>query len=94
MIGSGPKRRVLILGSFREDGRRVAKAIYGARGFVMQHNTDLWGHVVPIDGVGSGIWPMGAAWLSLHLWDHYDSGRDCRFLEREWPTMRDAALGA
>ena len=33
----------------------------------MHHNTDGWGHAVPIDGVGSGIWPMGAAWLSLHL---------------------------
>jgi len=45
----------------REDGRRVARQIYGARGFVFHHNTDGWGHAVPIDGVGSGIWPMGAA---------------------------------
>ncbi|MEQ1762302.1 MAG: glycoside hydrolase family 95 protein [Pyrinomonadaceae bacterium] len=76
----------------REDGRRVAKDLYGARGFVIHHNTDLWGHAVPIDGVGSGIWPMGAAWLSLHYWDHYDHTRDRAFLaQRAYPVMKEAA---
>ncbi|MGE0886701.1 MAG: glycoside hydrolase N-terminal domain-containing protein [Blastocatellales bacterium] len=76
----------------REDGRRVARQIYGARGFVFHHNTDGWGHAVPIDGVGSGIWPMGAAWLCLHLWDHYDFTRDRRFLAgRAYPLMKEAA---
>ncbi len=60
----------------REDGRRVAKTMYGARGFVMHHNTDLWGHASPIDGVrpGSGRW--AAPGSALHLWDHYDFTRD------------------
>jgi alpha-L-fucosidase 2 len=76
----------------RDDGRRVAKNLYGASGFVMHHNTDLWGHAVPIDGVGSGIWPMGAAWLSLHLWDHYEFTRDREFLARRaYPVMKEAA---
>jgi alpha-L-fucosidase 2 len=76
----------------KDDGRRVAKALYGAGGFVLHHNTDLWGHAVPIDQAGSGMWPMGAAWLTLHLWDHYDYTRDTRFLrERAYPTMKDAA---
>jgi alpha-L-fucosidase 2 len=76
----------------REDGRRVAKAIYGARGFVVHHNTDLWGHAVPIDQVRSGIWPMGGAWLTLHLWDHYDFTRDRAFLAtRAYPVMKEAA---
>ena len=76
----------------REDGRLVAKNLYGVGGFVMHHNTDLWGDAVPIDGVGSGIWPMGAAWLSLHYWDHYDFTRDARFLrQRAYPVMREAA---
>jgi alpha-L-fucosidase 2 len=76
----------------RDDGRRVARNLYGASGFVMHHNTDLWGHAVPIDGVGSGIWPMGAAWLSLHLWDHYDFTRNREFLARRaYPVMKEAA---
>ncbi len=76
----------------RADGRNVAKNLYGARGFVMHHNTDGWGHAVPIDGVGSGLWPMGAAWLSLHLWDHYDYTRNKVFLEfRAYPVLKEAA---
>ena len=76
----------------KEDGRRVAKALYGAGGFVLHHNTDLWGHAVPIDQAGSGMWPMGAAWLTLHLWDHYDYTRDRAFLrDRAYPTMKEAA---
>ncbi|MCM3901520.1 MAG: glycoside hydrolase family 95 protein [Pyrinomonadaceae bacterium] len=76
----------------REDGRRLAKNLYGARGFVVHHNTDLWGHAVPIDGVHAGLWPMGAAWLSLHLWDHYEFTRDRSFLaNRAYPLMKEAA---
>lgn len=76
----------------REDGRRVAKNLYGVGGFVIHHNTDLWGDAVPIDGVHAGIWPMGAAWLSLHLWDHYDFTRDKKFLRRRgYPLMKEAA---
>ena len=76
----------------REDGRHVARALWNAKGFVMHHNTDAWGDAVPIDGVGSGIWPMGAAWLSLHYWDHYDYTRDRAFLRnRAYPVMKEAA---
>jgi alpha-L-fucosidase 2 len=76
----------------RPDGRRIAKTIYGARGFVLHHNTDIWGDAVPIDGVGSGIWAMGGAWLSLHLWDHYDFTLDKKFLaSRGYPVMKEAA---
>lgn len=76
----------------REDGRHVAKAIYGARGFVIHHNTDGWGHAGPIDGVKSGVWPMGGAWLSLHFWEHYDYTRDREFLRaRAYPVLKEAA---
>ena len=76
----------------REDGRRVAKFYYGANGFVLHHNTDLWGHAVPIDGARWGIWPMGAPWLALHLADHYDFTQDREFLRRRaYPIMKEAA---
>src|ERR1017187_3490427 len=77
----------------RENGRQVAKYYYGAGGFVMHHNTDLWGDAVPIDLAASGIWPMGAAWLSLHLAEHYDFTRDLKFLaDRAYPIMKEATL--
>ena len=76
----------------REDGRHVAEVLYGARGFVIHHNTDAWGHAGPIDGVRSGIWPMGGAWLSLHFWDHYDFTRDREFLKvRAYPVLKEAS---
>jgi alpha-L-fucosidase 2 len=75
----------------REDGRNVARTMYGARGFVIHHNTDAWGHASPIDGVRSGIWPFGGAWLALHLWDHYDFIRDREFLRtRGYPVLKEA----
>jgi alpha-L-fucosidase 2 len=38
------------------------------------------------------MWPTGGAWLSLHLWDHYDFTRDLEFLRRRgYPTMKEAA---
>jgi alpha-L-fucosidase 2 len=74
-------------------GTQVARTYYGARGFVIHHNTDLWGDADPIDGYQWGIWPMGGAWLSLNAWDHYAFTLDKEFLRaRAWPILHDASL--
>ncbi len=74
-------------------GMQVAQTYYKARGFVIHHNTDLWGDADPIDIIGSGIWPMGGAWLSLYAWDHYAYTGDKQFLkDRAWPILHDASL--
>jgi alpha-L-fucosidase 2 len=74
-------------------GTKVAQDYYSARGFVIHHNTDLWGDAEPIDGYKWGIWPMGGAWLSLHAWDHYAYTLDKQFLhDRAWPILHDASL--
>ncbi|MGB6191341.1 MAG: glycoside hydrolase family 95 protein, partial [Terracidiphilus sp.] len=74
-------------------GTQVAQQYYGARGFMIHHNTDLWGDADPIDGYQWGIWPMGGAWLSLHAWDHYAYSLDRQFLrDRAWPILHDASL--
>jgi len=74
------------------EGRHVAREMYGAPGFVIHHNTDAWGDAVPIDGARSGLWPMGAAWLSLHYWEHYLFTLDRVFLaKRAYPVMKEAA---
>jgi len=75
----------------REPGRRTARTHYGCRGFVAHHNTDLWRGTAPVDGASWGIWPMGAAWLCRHLWEHYDFGGDREFLRRAYPTMKASA---
>ncbi len=75
-----------------EPGRRTAKRHYNARGFVAHHNTDLWAHTAPIDGAGWGMWPCGAAWLCLHLREHYLFGGSKAFLRRAYRTAKEAAL--
>jgi alpha-L-fucosidase 2 len=72
-------------------GGRTAKSMYGARGWVAHHNTDLWRATAPIDGPTWGMWPMGGAWLSLHLWDRYDFSRDEKTLARIYPILKGAA---
>lgn len=76
------------------NGRRTAQKVYGCRGFVAHHNTDMWG-ATHIEGnfMPGSIWPMGAAWLSLHLWEHYRFDLNEKFLrERAYPIMKEAAV--
>ncbi len=79
-----------LLDRTRAAGTITAQTYYRANGFVVHHNTDIWGDAVPIDGVHSGIWAMGANWLALHLWQHYEFNGDLTFLrERAYPMLRD-----
>lgn len=82
-----------LLGSTVAPGTKTAKQMYGASGSVVHHNTDIWGDGGPIDGLGGGVWAMGACWLSLHLWKHFLYTGDRRFLaERVYPGLRENAV--
>ncbi len=72
-------------------GARTAKVMYGARGWVVHNNTDVWRAAAPIDGAKWSLWPTGGAWLCKHLWDHYDYGRDRSYLAEIYPLLRGAA---
>jgi alpha-L-fucosidase 2 len=77
----------------REPGRISAKNMYNCRGFMCHHNTDIWGDTAPQDlWMPATQWPMGAAWLCLHLWEHYEFTKDYNFLSKTYDTMREAAL--
>ena len=71
------------------DGKRAAKALYDCNGWVMHHVSDIHGNVAPMDGA-CGIWPMGAAWLATHVFEHYRFTGDQAFLRRSWPMLRGA----
>lgn len=79
-----------------ETGAAVADALYGARGWVAHHNSDMWAWALPV-GMGHGapswaIWMMGGVWLCQHVWEHYDFTQDAEFLrERGWPLLRGSA---
>ncbi len=73
-------------------GARTAKSMYGARGWVCHHNTDLWRATAPIDGPNWGMWAMGGAWLSTHLFERYlFNPEDRSFLERAYPILKGVA---
>ncbi|MCH5346728.1 MAG: glycoside hydrolase N-terminal domain-containing protein [Muribaculaceae bacterium] len=72
-------------------GAVTARDLYGARGWMAHHNTDLWRAAGPVDAAKYGIWPNGGAWLATHLWQHYLFTGDRDFLARYYPTLRGAA---
>ena len=72
-------------------GRLTAATMYGCRGWVAHHNTDLWRIAGPVDGATWGMFPTGGAWLTTHLWQHYLFTGDKKFLKKYYPIMKGAA---
>lgn len=75
------------------NGQKAARDMYGLSGFVAHHNTDIFGDCAPQDAVmSSSIWPMGAAWLCIHLWKHYEYTLDAQFLKANMDLLKEASL--
>lgn len=72
-------------------GRETARVMYGARGWVTHHNTDLWRMTGPIDGAFYGTWPMGGAWLTHPVWEAYLFSGDEAYLREVYPVLKSAA---
>lgn len=80
-----------------KNGTNTASEFYHARGWVAHHNSDIWALTTPVGDKGDGDpmwanWYMGGAWLCQHLWEHYAFTQDKQYLEKVYPTMRNAAL--
>lgn len=74
------------------NGRKTAQVMYGCRGFVAHHNTDIWGDTAPQDlWIPGSFWVMGGAWLCTHIWTHYTYTGEVEFLREMFPIMREAA---
>lgn len=77
----------------RENGRETARRLYNCRGFVAHHNTNIWGDTAPDSSLPqNALWPMGAAWLCLHLWEHYAFNPSDAFAQYAYEIMKEAAL--
>ena len=72
-------------------GAKTARTMYGCRGWMAHHNTDLWRIAGPVDGAPWGMFPNGGAWLSTHIWQHYLYSGDKDFLKRYYPILAGAA---
>ena len=74
-----------------ETGATTAQEMYGCKGWVAHHNTDLFRVSGPIDGTTWGMFPTGGAWLTTHIWQHYLYTGDKDFLAQYYDVMKGAA---
>jgi alpha-L-fucosidase 2 len=69
-------------------GAEVARKHYGANGWVLHQNTDIWLASAPMDGPTWGTFSTGGAWLCTQLWDHYVYGGDEQYLKKIYPILK------
>jgi alpha-L-fucosidase 2 len=72
-------------------GGRTARDIYGAKGWVLHHNTDIWRISGTVGRGTDGFWPTGGGWLATHLWEHWLYTRDRNFLKEVYPVIKGSA---
>ncbi|RZM18650.1 MAG: glycoside hydrolase family 95 protein, partial [Pedobacter sp.] len=71
------------INSLKTDGRRTAKDMYGLKGAVAHFASDIFGYTEPWGKPQWAMWPMGFAWCSQHVWEHYLYTGDKDYLQRE-----------
>ena len=77
-------------------GRRAARDVYGAPGWVSHHNTDVWAYPLPVGGGEHdpkwAFWPTAGPWLIRHYWERVLHGAGDDFIaDRAWHPTRSAA---
>ena len=72
-------------------GAETARKMYGARGWTLHHNTDIWRTTGPVDRLTVSIWPTANAWLCQHLWERYLYSGDRQYLASVYPVMKGAS---
>jgi alpha-L-fucosidase 2 len=75
-----------------QTGQQTARDMYGTRGWMAHHNTDMWRATGAVDGATYGVWSNGGGWTSQHLWEHYLYGGDKSYLASVYPVLKGAAL--
>lgn len=75
------------------NGCVAAKNMYGCRGYMLHHNTDIWGDAAPQDTWLPGTyWVLGAAWMATHLWEHFEYTQDIEFLKKSYYLLHEACI--
>lgn len=76
----------------RGDGKRLAQKL-GCRGFLITHATHLWKQAAFTGCTWWGIWPMGGAWSTSHVMEHYRFSQDKNYLAKTaYPILTDNVL--
>lgn len=72
-------------------GAETAEQMYGARGWTLHHNTDIWRTTGAVDNGSVGVWPTCNAWFCAHLWEKYLYSGDKTYLAEVYPVMKGCA---
>ncbi|WP_424528902.1 glycosyl hydrolase family 95 catalytic domain-containing protein [Sphaerisporangium viridialbum] len=73
-------------------GAKTAKDIYGARGWVVNNETNPFGFTGLHDWASSFWFPEAAAWLTQQMYDHYRFSGDVAYLrDTAYPVLKGAA---
>lgn len=70
-------------------GQQSASEMYGARGWALHHNTDLWRSTGAVDKT-AGVWPTCNAWFCSHLWEKYLYSGDKAYLQDIYLILKGA----
>lgn len=82
-----------LLDRMKENGKRTAREMYGCRGSVAHHNTDLFADTAPQDlCITSTFWVMGEAWMATHIWMHYQYTKDRAFLRKYYDVLEQSVM--
>ncbi len=74
-------------------GVLAARELYGCNGYVMHHNTDIWGDAAPQDEyIPATYWQLGGAWLATHIYEHFEYTLDFNFLARYYYLLHEACI--
>ena len=71
-----------------DQGSQVARAHYGAGGWVFHQNTDIWRVAAPMDGPTWGTFTTGGAWLTTQLYEHYLFNPEKEYLKEIYPVIK------
>ncbi len=74
-------------------GKNTARVHFDSKGWVCSHTCNIWGFTAPGSQRGVHMFePQSAAWIALHLIEHFQFTNDKQFLtEKAWPILKGAA---
>ena len=79
---------ITLVKELTDQGSQVARAHYGAGGWVFHQNTDIWRVAAPMDGPTWGTFTTGGAWLTTQLYEHYLFNPDREYLKEIYPVIK------
>ncbi|KAI1108548.1 glycoside hydrolase family 95 protein [Nemania sp. NC0429] len=73
-------------------GSETARLLYGADGWVVHNEMNIFGHTAMKEGAQWADYPAAAAWMMQHVWDHFDYTQDVAWLRKQgYPLLKGVA---